>query len=527
MGVLGTSGSAGGDQMEKGNLIPILEEMAQSNGDVGNAGLKSHEMIGILNMVFSQAGLDHSSSPADVRERLGDDGSELIVRFYQSMIEKDDKDSLTSESMTISSISDEEEMNVESGKSTKYKKETEIALSRIFSLGNVTPPLNANIAPFEPYHGKPVITMTGFGELGRFGNQLLQYAFLRCYAKLVDAEVQVPYWVGKDLFGLQDDVVQRALPAVIETRETKANSTFTDEFLQYITQSNDGMPVPEILPSQLNAEAEDLPVNVDIWGWFQWHTSVYKQFKESIQDIFTPVPSLKNHFDKVIDDKLRQNGKRTVVGCHLRLGDYKNIAASSFGYVAPTQWYLEWLEEIWPTLENPVLFVASDEVDTVLRDFAKFNPVTSESLGAELPESFADLGAGMFPDWYILSQCDVLAISNSTFSFSACMANRRPNARFFRAHYADKMVEIDPWNADVIVHRDMKKSALAKSVETLRILYDTQGSKALLQNIFFEIPYYGLRSIIMKSVLLKKLVLDSQTPRLAKETTMQAQPVVA
>ncbi|KAJ8909146.1 hypothetical protein NDN08_005840 [Rhodosorus marinus] len=526
MGVLSTSESLERDQMEKGTWIPVLEKLAQSNGDVGNVGLKSREMIGILDMVFSQAGLDHASSASDVREKLGDDGAELIVRFYQSMIEKDDKDSLTSESMTISSISDEEEMNVEGGKSTKYKKETEIALSRIFSLGNVTPPLNANIAPFEPYHGKPVITMTGFGELGRFGNQLLQYAFLRCYAKLVDAEVQVPYWVGKDLFGLQDDVVQRALPAVIETRETKANSTFTDEFLQYITQSNDGMPVPEILPSQLSAETNDLPVNVDIWGWFQWHTSVYRQFKESIQDIFTPVPSLKNHFDKVIDDKLRQNGKRTVVGCHLRLGDYKNIAASSFGYVAPTQWYLEWLEEIWPTLENPVLFVASDEVDTVLRDFAKFNPVTSESLGAELPENFADLGAGMFPDWYILSQCDVLAISNSTFSFSACMANQRPNARFFRAHYADKMVEIDPWNTDVIVHRDMNKSALAKSVDTLRILYDTQGSKALLQNIFFEIPYYGLRSIIMKSVLLKKLVLDSQPPRLAKETT-QAQPIVA
>mmetsp|Transcript_4338 Transcript_4338/g.13119 ORF Transcript_4338/g.13119 Transcript_4338/m.13119 type:complete len:522 (+) Transcript_4338:305-1870(+) len=481
---------------------PLIERLIDSQDDehmkADNPCMKNGEMMMVLDLLFSQAGLNHNSSIDEVKEKLGENGVQLVLRFYQTLADKE-LDSV--DSLSLSEVSDEEETGIVATK-PKYKKETEIAISRIFSLGKVVPPVHPEIAPHDPYDGPRVITMTGFGELGRFGNQVLQYAFLRCYAKLVGADVQVPYWVGKELFGLDDEPVLRALPAVIETRKTKANSTFTDDFLKYIVGSNEGKPVPEIEPLQLvNNGDENKPVNVDIWGWFQWHTRNYAPFREFLQDIFTPVPALKKHFDAQIDEKLRCGGKRTVVGCHLRLGDYKNISASSFGYVAPTSWYLEWLEEIWPTLDNPVLFVASDEVDTVLRDFAKFNPVTADSLGLEMPAEFADLGAGFFPDWYTLSQCDVTAISNSTFSFSACMVNKRPGAQFHRAHYADKIVKIDPWNDEVIVHRDMQKGVLATGLDTLKVLYNTQGTAGLLQNIFYELPYYAVRNVIMKSVL--------------------------
>eukprot|EP00188_Purpureofilum_apyrenoidigerum_P000420 Plantae.Rhodophyta-Purpureofilum_apyrenoidigerum.ctg11816.p1 GENE.Plantae.Rhodophyta-Purpureofilum_apyrenoidigerum.ctg11816~~Plantae.Rhodophyta-Purpureofilum_apyrenoidigerum.ctg11816.p1 ORF type:complete len:509 (+),score=95.32 Plantae.Rhodophyta-Purpureofilum_apyrenoidigerum.ctg11816:481-2007(+) len=484
---------------------PLIEKLIDDQDDTHvkpeSSGMKSGDMMMVLDLLFNQAGLDHNSSIDEVKSKLGSKGVQLVLRFYQSMAEKE-TDSM--DSLSLSEVSDEEETGTASPK-PKYKKDTEISINRIFSLGKVVPPVHPEIAPHDPYDGPRVITMTGFGELGRFGNQVLQYMFLRCYAKLVGANVQVPYWVGKELFGLDDEPVLRALPAVIETRETKANSTFTDNFLKYIIDSNDGKPVPELKPMQLLDDVnENKPVNVDIWGWFQWHTKNYAPFKRIIQDTLMPVPTLKKHFDTMINEKLRCGGKRTVVGCHLRLGDYKNISASSFGYVTPTSWYLQWLEEIWPTLDNPVLFVASDEIDTVLRDFAKFNPVTTETLGLQMPAEFADLGAEFFPDWYTLSQCDITAISNSTFSFSACMMNTQPGAQFYRAHYADKIVKIDPWNDEVIVHRDMEKGMLVTGLDTLKVLYNTQGTSGLLQNIFYELPYYAVRNLIMRRVLNRK-----------------------
>lgn len=390
------------------------------------------------------------------------------------------------------------EVPVAAAEPVAYKADTEIALSRIFELGKVAKVAHPEISPLAPYDGPGVVTMTGFGELGRFGNQVLQYAFLRCYAaKHGNLEIQVPSWVGASLFGLTNPEVNRPFPAVVESRDTKANSTFTSDFIDYIKASNAGMDVPELPECILDADQPRPAANVDIWGWFQWHTRAYAPYKTLIQKTFTPVPAVADPLRAAFDKSLRFRGgvKRTVVGLHLRLGDYKTIAASSFGYCAPTSWYLEWLAKVWPTLENPVLCVASDDLEAVLRDFAEYSPITSEAAGLELPESFRGKGAGFFPDWYMLTQCDVLAISNSTFSFTACMANTVPGARFYRAHYAHRMEEIVPWDADPIVHRDV--SALS----TLQVLYNTQGAAALARNVLYELPYYGVRSVLMKGVL--------------------------
>jgi hypothetical protein len=387
-----------------------------------------------------------------------------------------------------------------------YKKETEIALSRIFELGKVAAVVDPTIAPYAEYRGPSVVTMSGFGELGRFGNQVLQYAFLRVYqARHSVSEVQVPAWVGAGLFGLENRLVQRALPAVVETREAKANSTFTGEFMEYIKASNAGREVAEVQASDIGAAAAGGGVNVDFWGWFQWHTSCYEGHKSLIQDVFTPVPAIERSMTDTFNHQLRWRGgvRRTVVGLHLRLGDYQNIAASSFGYCAPTAWYLELLAKLWPTLENPVLFVASDELGAVLRDFAAFQPLTADDVGIVLPESAAGLRAGFFPDWWSLTQCDVLAISNSTFSFTACMMNKVPGARFYRAHYADRMVAFDPWDADPIVHRDMSGGGISTAVDTLKVVYNTQGTRGLVRNVLYELPYYGIRSAIMRAVLWK------------------------
>ena len=407
----------------------------------------------------------------------------------------------------------------------KYNQETEIAFSRIFDLGKAAAVVDPSIPPTAPYHGPSVITMSGFGRLGRFGNQVLQYIFLKCFAKVNNvSKIQVPEWIGSALFGLNDENVQRALPAVIEYRGTKANSTFTSEFIEYIEASNNGGETKELGLDALNGAfgGEGLE-NVDVWGWFQWHTSKYAPFKKMIQDCFEPVPLLKQHLDSLFEEKIRYHGgvRRTVVGIHIRRGDYKSIALSSFGYCAPTSWYLDWLAEIWPTLDNPVLLITSDEVDAVFDDFAAYKPITGQMVGFDLPQEFKGRKAGFFPDWYALIKCDVLGISNSTFSFTACMMNKNPDARFYRAHYAKQMVEFNPWNADPIIHRDIKKNSIAQALQSLQVVYSTEGSRGVLKNMLYKMPYHAVRSLIIKAVLWREA-----RAKTYKQTEFQQEQVI-
>jgi hypothetical protein len=203
---------------------------------------------------------------------------------------------------------------------------------------------------------------------------------------------------------------------------------------------------------------EDEYVKHDFQGYAQHHTSYYRADRNYIRKLFRPVGSVAQRLRPAVE-KLHA-GSRTVVGIHLRRGDY---GRQSF-YVTPVQWYLITLAELWPTLHNPVLFVAT-ESPQLLKHFAAFLPETAESLGvnlgAEPLEHYQYLGVDVkskeplqmdfFPDWYLLSQCDVLLAPNSTFSFTAAMMGLCE--RFFRSSLPKGgFEEIDPWDAYPLTH---------------------------------------------------------------------------
>jgi hypothetical protein len=132
---------------------------------------------------------------------------------------------------------------------------------------------------------------------------------------------------------------------------------------------------------------------------------------------------------------VRQRG-RTAVAIHIRRGDY------GFAYFSrtPVSWYLHQLERIWPTLDRPFLYVASDALDDVLSPFARYSPVTADDVCRPLPAH------DFYRDFYVLQHADVLLIPNSTFSFSAAMLNERLQAAY-RSHVPSRgFVAFDPWN---------------------------------------------------------------------------------
>ncbi|GJQ12265.1 hypothetical protein GpartN1_g4056.t1 [Galdieria partita] len=537
--------------------FPLMETVCKYYGEVVDkerfeSACSREALLSIgrfVELQLSSLGLQRNSTAEDFEKKLGKDFCNFIASFYAIYIEPaivykgivEERDSLVPSTPDGSSSEDDldtksrrfieqpyhqthvlqvnEGRRIESKRSlnksvvgtdksgivsAKYKADTEISFARIFELGSVSHYMHPEIPPDAPYEGPPVLTMSGFGELGRFGNQVIQYMFLKCCAMVHHTSVQIPPWIGESLFCVKDDRVTRRFPAVVECSDMKANSTFTETFMNYIKASNNGRDVREVGPDILSKQGchSNRLMNADVWGWFQWHTDNYRPFRSFIRSLFRVKPDLKAFLDSEIEKKLcRLDNSATLVGIHIRLGDYKDISASSFGYCAPVKWYLEWLESIWPKLKNPVLFVASDEIDQVERAFACYNPKTCRSLGIEMPNYYRDIGADFFPDWYILTQCNILAISNSTFSFTACMLNQRENAKFYRAHYADRIVEIDPWNADPIVHREQHSSIWKNMLHTIQLVYEQQGTKAAFRTVFLQLPLYGIRSLIIRTLL--------------------------
>jgi hypothetical protein len=262
-----------------------------------------------------------------------------------------------------------------------------------------------------------IITMTKLGRMGRFANQLVQYMFLKTYAQQYGLRLETPRWIGQELFGLDDPPISQALP----------------EFVELYDKDPRRMVVPRL--------AEPLS-NVDFCGFFQYPTRYYAPHKECIRQWFTPVPAIRQPLDEAVA-RLRERG-RTVVGMHIRRGDY----GYAYFYLTPLAWYLRWLERTWAQLDDPVLLVASDELDSVLPALADYHPVAARNLGVGLAQ------APDYPDFYLLSQADVLVIPNSTFSFVASMLGQNLR-QAYRSHLSDPLDDppfrrFDPWDADML-----------------------------------------------------------------------------
>lgn len=224
-----------------------------------------------------------------------------------------------------------------------------------------------------------MMTMRNLGKKGRFANQLFQYAYLRQES---GGEFQCPAWIGQSIFGLNDP-----LP-------TKGTSELTYRF----------------------------PLN----------SSYYD--KKLFRKLFIPNLELKKILDSEID-QYKKNG--TLVGIHLRRGDYGTFRRKSarWCFVAPTQWYLDWLKE--HRIKNPIIFIASEEAENLHGEFANDYP------------AFFWKGRNFYWDFYTLSKCKYILISNSTFGFAASMLS---SAKCWRPRLSlKKLIPYDPWNAPLVL----------------------------------------------------------------------------
>lgn len=260
----------------------------------------------------------------------------------------------------------------------------------------------------------PRIACSILGRRGRFGNSILQYGFLRCYAAEYGLGYEVPNWVGRYLF--------------------EGNDPWPSTALQFLNEED------ARFEDSLARRTPLVYVNYDFNGHFCYNTASMARHRQLFGRIFEPNRIIGPLLDRAVE-RLRCQG-RTLVVAHLRRGDF---GAEPF-WIAPEQWYLDWLEAHWAGLTRPVLYIASDD-PAILASFRAFAPLTRQDLGETIP------GAEFYLDFHMLSRGDVVLISNSTFSFTATMIGAaQPEGdrrRFFRPDRELRaLVPFDPWDAD-------------------------------------------------------------------------------
>jgi hypothetical protein len=328
-----------------------------------------------------------------------------------------------------------------------------------------------------------ILTMSSLGQLGRFGNQLFQYAFLRICALKSGARVECPSWVGQSLFGQIDPSISRRLAPAIE--QLDQGETLFDVFPEFIPYLEKIAGAPSV---RVGVEAlEEGLTNVDLWGFFQFHTRFLQPHQAFVRSLFQPIPDLRAALEVGLGE-LRSRGK-TIIGVHIRRGDFVRLPLAGFTLVVPLAWWCDWLDSIWNQFEQPVLFLCSDELEQILPAFARFNPVTCHDLSIELSQLQA-IDAEFYVDFFMLSQCDVVGISNSVFSFAACLLNEQ-GQQFFRPcwDFSIKFVQFDPWDSLPLLYiGDGQPKILKRIDEGASVALATGGRLGLLKYFCVQVP---------------------------------------
>ncbi|WP_417684493.1 alpha-1,2-fucosyltransferase [Roseibium sp.] len=266
---------------------------------------------------------------------------------------------------------------------------------------------------------KPVITFSQLGRLGRFANHCLQYMFLSAYADKHGLEFKTSHWTGERIFN-----VKRG----------------TDDLPPFprVEQQTDDFQTCEIAGS-----AQPL-CNIDLSGYFQYNLSYYAGRQDKIREEF----SFTGHYESIRREiaGVFSSYDAPVVCLHLRRGDY----GYSHFFVAPNKWYIAELKRLKSEIGNFVVYIATDDVNCIGQDFNEFQVITSANLRASLSTQVAEQELH-FLDFIALTQGDMLAISNSSFSFFASLLNTKAS-KFLRPSLAAmKLIDYDPWASDPIL----------------------------------------------------------------------------
>lgn len=350
-------------------------------------------------------------------------------------------------------------------------------------------------------------SMACLGRHGGWGNTLMAYFFLKAFARVHQMAPEVPRWMGQDLFGKRDDAINRVHPVVLYDMVSEICQESHHPMVTFSIAASRARTVREtqgrgliMLRDPLLAHpVHPLPATcVDLEGPYILHTRHLSRHRDFLRSTVQPVPALRERLDAAWQ-ALRDRGD-AVIGVHVRRSDFdRALSQQGFEFITPMHWYLAWLQQMWARYARPVLFVASDALPQVLPAFARYRPVTTQDLGMtlppdlrrlDLPAAHVERDATFFPDWFMLTRCDAVAISNSTFSFTACMMNEtasvfvRPDLRL------GTLVQFDPWDSEPLLFLPETRNLLLDILQRVSLAQRGLGIRATVPNLRRALRWY-------------------------------------
>lgn len=282
-----------------------------------------------------------------------------------------------------------------------------------------------------------LIAMSRLGFMGRWGNELIQYMFLRTYAQKYDLPYECCPWTGQYVFGLVDPPITEKLPSWNENRPW------------HIHRWTGAPP-----------EGKEC-IGRDVRGYFQFHMSYYKPYQKEIAQWFQCQGEVLERLQPALS---RFSQARTCIGLHFRRGDTGRVNY----YLTPVAWYLQWLEKHWDRFDDPVLYIATEEAG-LEKAFAKYNPLIPERLGVELTKDEVPqyqylrqdlqdptpVAMDFLPDWVFLTKCHVVLMPNSTFSFTAAMISPDLQELWRSRLSTQKFERIEPWDCTPLTYEHL------------------------------------------------------------------------
>lgn len=244
----------------------------------------------------------------------------------------------------------------------------------------------------NPDPSRPRVTSSTLATHGRFAHNALEYILVRLYAEKFGYALETPDWVGGWYFDLNDPPQSSPLSPFYFPR--RILNGLTTGALQRAPVANCDALSPLFLLEHR------------------------EEYRERAQTWLRPRDVWRPYLDP-LTDALRARGD-TVVAVHIRRGDFVQYKYP----ITETAWYVSWLAEIWPTLKNPVLYIASDDLAGVRRDFAAFNPLTL----SDVVEPWR--GLEYLQDFHALTIADVVGTSAAS-GFSLLAARLNTRAKLF------------------------------------------------------------------------------------------------
>jgi len=318
----------------------------------------------------------------------------------------------------------------------------------------------------------PSVSMSSLGRHGAWGNTVFQYVFLKTFARQHGLHTEVPGWLGQYLYENNDAPLTRRHAVVLRDNVSlvfdDANPDGEPNRTDNSTECGRiGLQLKRPLLSEGRRELGF--EHADLEGLFLIHTRHLAPHRDYIASLFRPVPPFDARL-RQLRMRLRALGK-TAIGIHLRRGDLDaTLNGRTPRPVASMHWYLDWLEQAWERVKDPVVLLCgtTESLSQLGSHFARFEPVTVNDLGPEivkefetpleLPEMHLLKNAGFYPDWFLLGCCDLVAISNSTFGFTACMFNTRGREYVRPDPVAGRLVRFNPWDAEPLLSPSRRRS---------------------------------------------------------------------